>query len=122
MSVSEKMTRLMNAVRGVTRTSSKLSFDDASSLLQKFIGVERIAISRMTLINELKSPGIYSGTGALLTGKPGIVANDDDVKILVFQVVPGYPVQIFWFKDEVWARCWKNNSWKSWTRLGGGSN
>ena len=112
----------MNAVRGVTRTSSKLSFDDASSLLQKFIGVERIAISRATPVNVLKSPGLYSGTGAFLSGKPGIVANDDAVKILVFQSVPGYPVQIFWFKDEVWARCWKNNSWKSWTRLGGGNN
>ena len=118
MSLSEKITGLMNAVRDTTRTSNKLSLDDASSLLYKFFGIERITITHATILNELKSPGIYSGKGAYLTGKPGIVANDDDVKILVFQAIPYYPVQIFWFKDEVWVRCWKINSWESWTKLG----
>ena len=65
MSISEKMSGLMNAVRGVTGLSSKLSIDEATSALSQVGGFIDHGVIFAGDANDLTETGMWSNHGAV---------------------------------------------------------
>lgn len=122
MSLSEKMTELMNAVRNVAdKANVKLSVDDATKVLSivsaglPFRWQQRVY---ETPLNNLTQEGFYYGTGLPFTNKPRGIQSSDKLKVIVLNPTGDDATQFCLVNGALWKRDNFNNSWTDWKKLG----
>lgn len=131
MSVSEKMTGLMNAVRGTSGVSSKLDVDDATSLINQ---IARINITLkghaadLDAIDDGVSPSLAFIAQDAKTFSPWVSATDSHVPVdgrkwLVFSTgkkeIRKWQLALSDNPVELYSRCWIDDPWTDWKKLGG---
>ena len=117
MTISETMKDHMNAVRDVTGVSGLLNMAMATDALKNFNGFKQI--KEAINANGFVDNGVYFSTGVYVSGKPGLVDNDDDIILINLTPDDTYTVQVFLTKDNYYVRSLIKNKWSSWNKLGG---
>lgn len=139
MSLSEKLTNLMNSIRGLSNASDKLSLDDATNLLIAYKALKgdpfTIQISKFQAYDANAIPGsgiFWISTGTINGNSVDIGKGNDGVKY-------HYPINGQWWylinlKDNftnafqiaitqagthIYMRSYQAGAWQGWNKLGG---
>lgn len=119
MSLSEKMTGLMNAVRSVTGGDSKLSVDDATKKLNQISGFRDNGIITTGSANDLQETGMYATHGAL----DNLPEHGPWGVLTVYAPAGGsdYVKQVWSSVNDnaTYTRIKDANGFKTWLKLGG---
>lgn len=131
MSVNETMKSHMDAVRGVTGVSSKLSIDDATSLINQ---IARINVNLsghaadLDAIDDGVSPSLAFIAQDAKTFSPWVSVTNSHVPVdgrkwLVFSTgkkeIRKWQLALSDNPVELYSRCWIDDHWTDWKKLGG---
>lgn len=127
MSLSEKMTGLMNAVRGVSGLSGELSVDEATSALNQVSGFVDHGVIFAGDANNLTETGMWSNRGTVsnspVLGQWGVFAvyapskGKDFVK-QEWTSINNTATYVRIYDPGIDSETGKG-SWTAWTKLGG---
>lgn len=116
MTVSDRLTALMDAVRKASGTTKRLSFVEATNIINIF-PIPCITSNGGTRINDLKTTAIYVGKGINFTGKPTAMNADYTCFVFVFSPTPTSSIQTFWGDRVIWQRQLNNGNWSEWKKV-----